>query len=106
MHRLEHLTLKALRSEVDILKDGTLDFSDDVLARLDFVVASVHTLFTLDREAQTARIIKAIENEHVDMVGHLTGRLLNKREPYDVDIAKVIDAAAAKRQGMNGSIFT
>ena len=82
-------------SEVDILKDGTLDFTDDVLARLDFVVASVHTLFTLDREAQTARIIKAIENEHVDMVGHLTGRLLNKREPYDVDIAKVIDAAAA-----------
>ncbi len=82
-------------SEVDILKDGTLDFSDDVLARLDFVVASVHTLFTLDREAQTARIIKAIENEHVDMVGHLTGRLLNKREPYDVDIAQVIDAAAA-----------
>jgi len=82
-------------SEVDILKDGTLDFSDDVLARLDFVVASVHNLFTLDREAQTARIIKAIENEHVDMVGHLTGRLLNKREPYDVDIAKVIDAAAA-----------
>ena len=82
-------------SEVDILKDGTLDFTDDVLARLDFVVASVHTLFTLDREAQTARIIKAIENEHVDMVGHLTGRLLNKREPYDVDIGKVIDAAAA-----------
>jgi len=82
-------------SEVDILKDGTLDFTDDVLARLDFVVASVHTLFTLDREAQTARIIRAIENEHVDMVGHLTGRLLNKREPYDVDIAKVIDAAAA-----------
>ncbi len=82
-------------SEVDILKDGTLDFSDDVLARLDFVVASVHNLFTLDREAQTARIIKAIENEHIDMVGHLTGRLLNKREPYDVDIAKVIDAAAA-----------
>jgi DNA polymerase (family 10) len=82
-------------SEVDILKDGTLDFSDDVLARLDFVVASVHNLFTLDREAQTARIIKAIESEHVDMIGHLTGRLLNKREPYDVDIARIIDAAAA-----------
>ncbi len=82
-------------SEVDILRDGTLDFADDVLARLDFVVASVHNLFTLDREAQTARIIKAVENEHVDMVGHLTGRLLNKREPYDVDVAKVIDAAAA-----------
>ena len=82
-------------SEVDILKDGTLDFTDELLGRLDFVVASVHNLFTLDREAQTARIIKAIENEHVDMIGHLTGRLLNKREPYDVDIAKVIDAAAA-----------
>ena len=82
-------------SEVDILKDGSLDFADDVLGRLDFVVASVHNLFTLDRESQTARLIKAIENEHVDMVGHLTGRLLNKREPYDVDIAKVIDAAAA-----------
>ncbi|MEY3548975.1 MAG: hypothetical protein RLY37_1203 [Verrucomicrobiota bacterium] len=82
-------------SEVDILKDGALDFTDDVLGRLDFVVASVHNLFTLDREAQTARIIKAIENEHVDMIGHLTGRLLNKREPYEVDIAKVIDAAAA-----------
>ena len=82
-------------SEVDILRDGTLDFADDVLARLDFVVASVHNLSTLDREAQTARIIKAVENEHVDMVGHLTGRLLNKREPYDVDVAKVIDAAAA-----------
>lgn len=82
-------------SEVDILKEGMLDFPDDVLASLDFVVASVHTLFTLDREAQTARIIKAIENEHVDMIGHLTGRLLNKREPYEVDIAKIIDAAAA-----------
>jgi DNA polymerase (family 10) len=82
-------------SEVDILKDGTLDFTDELLGRLDFVVASVHNLFTLDREAQTARIIKAIENEHVDMIGHLTGRLLNKREPYEVDVAKVIDAAAA-----------
>lgn len=82
-------------SEVDILKDGSMDFPDDVLARLDFVVASVHTLFTLDREAQTARIIRAIENEHVDMIGHLTGRLLNRREPYEVDIARVIDAAAA-----------
>ena len=82
-------------SEVDILGEGELDFADDVLGRLDFVVASVHNRFGLDRDTQTARIIKAIENEHVDMVGHLTGRLLNKREPYDLDIAKVIDAAAA-----------
>ena len=82
-------------SEVDILGEGELDFANDVLAQLDFVVASVHNRFGLDRDAQTARIIKAIENEHVDMVGHLTGRLLNKREPYELDIAKVIDAAAA-----------
>ncbi len=82
-------------SEVDIMRDGSLDFTDEVLGKLDFVVASVHNLFTLDKEEQTKRIIKAIENEHVDMVGHLTGRLLNKREPYEVDIAKIIDAAAA-----------
>ena len=82
-------------SEVDILAAGELDFPDDVLAQLDFVVASVHNRFGLEREAQTARIIKAIESEHVDLIGHLTGRLLNRREPYEVDIAKVIDAAAA-----------
>ncbi len=82
-------------SEVDIMRDGSLDFTDEVLGKLDFVVASVHNLFTLDKEEQTKRIIKAIENEHVDMVGHLTGRLLNKREPYEVDVAKIIDAAAA-----------
>ncbi|MFM7397583.1 MAG: DNA polymerase/3'-5' exonuclease PolX [Verrucomicrobiota bacterium] len=82
-------------SEVDILRDGALDFSDDVLAGLDFVVASVHSLFTLDAEAQTARIIRAVENEHVDMIGHLTGRLINRREPYDLDIPRIIDACAA-----------
>jgi DNA polymerase (family 10) len=82
-------------SEVDILRDGSLDFDDDLLAELDVVVASVHTLFTLERDAQTARIIRAIENEHVDMIGHLTGRLINKREPYALDIDKIIDAAAA-----------
>jgi len=82
-------------SEVDILRDGSLDFTDEVLGKLDFVVASVHNLFTLDKDEQTRRIIKAIENENVDMIGHLTGRLLNKREPYEVDIPKIIDAAAA-----------
>jgi DNA polymerase (family 10) len=87
-------------SEVDILRLGELDYADDLLGRLDFVVASVHNLFTLDREAQTARIIRAIESEHVDMIGHLTGRLLNKREPYEVDVGRIIDAAAA-----NGTII-
>ena len=82
-------------SEVDIMRDGTMDFSDEVMRELDFVVGAVHSLFTLDEDAQTKRIIKAIENEHVDMIAHLTGRLLNRREPYAVDIPKIIDAAAA-----------
>lgn len=84
-------------SEVDILKDGSLDFEDALLARLDYVVASVHNAFTLDEATMTARIIKAIENEHVTMLGHLTGRLLLRREPYAVNIPKVIDAAIANR---------
>jgi DNA polymerase (family 10) len=81
--------------EVDILKDGTLDFSDDILKQLDYVVASVHGSFQLSEEEQTKRIIKAVENPYVTMLGHLTGRLLLKREAYEVDIRKVIDACAA-----------
>ncbi|QQL45031.1 DNA polymerase/3'-5' exonuclease PolX [Sulfuriroseicoccus oceanibius] len=81
-------------SEVDILKDGSLDFPDDVLAQLDYVVASVHNAFTLPEAQQTQRIIDAISNPHVTMLGHLTGRLLLKREPYAVDVNAVIDAAA------------
>ncbi len=84
-------------SEVDILKDGTLDFDDSVLATLDYVVASVHSAFSLDSEAMTRRICRAMENPHVTMLGHLTGRLLLKREPYQVDIARVIDCAAETR---------
>ncbi|GHC04942.1 DNA polymerase/3'-5' exonuclease PolX [Cerasicoccus arenae] len=82
-------------SEVDILKDGSLDFADDVLASLDYVVASVHNSLTLSEEEMTKRIIRAIENEHVTMLGHMTGRLLLKREAYAVNIPKVIDAAIA-----------
>ncbi len=81
-------------SEVDILKDGSLDFPDDVLADLDYVVASVHSAFTLSMEEQTARIIRAMENPRVDMIGHLTGRLLLRREPYAVDHGTIIAAAA------------
>lgn len=84
-------------SEVDILKDGTLDFSDDILARLDYCVASVHNAFTLSEDDMTRRIIRAMENEHVTMLGHLTGRLLLKREAYAVNIAKIIDCAAETR---------
>jgi DNA polymerase (family X) len=82
-------------SEVDILKDGTLDFADDVLAELDFVVASVHQLFTLSEAEMTRRIIRALENPHVTMLGHLTGRLLLHRPGYAVNVPAVIDAAAA-----------
>lgn len=82
-------------SEVDILKDGSLDFSDEVLAQLDYVVASVHNVFNLPEAEMTRRIIKAIENPYVTMLGHLTGRLLLQRQAYKVDVAAVIDAAAA-----------
>ncbi len=81
-------------SEVDILKDGSLDFPDDVLKELDYCVASVHNAFTLPEDEMTARIIRAMENEHVTMLGHLTGRLLLKRNPYQVNVDKIIDCAA------------
>lgn len=81
-------------SEVDILKDGALDFDDDVLAQLDYVVASVHNIFNLPEAEMTRRIIRAIENPHVTMLGHVTGRLLCQRPGYAVNIPDIIDAAA------------
>ncbi len=81
-------------NEVDILADGSLDFSDELLARLDFVVASVHQGFTQDEARQTARVVRALSNRYVTMLGHATGRLLLSREPYKIDLNAVIDAAA------------
>jgi DNA polymerase (family 10) len=81
-------------SEVDILKDGRLDFSDDVMAQLDYVVASVHNVMNQSEDEMTARVIRAMENEHVTMLGHATGRLLLTREPSKINLEKVIDAAA------------
>lgn len=81
-------------SEVDILKDGSLDFPDEVLKQLDYAVASVHNAFTLPEDEMTARIIRAMENEYITMLGHLTGRLLLKRNPYQVNVDKIIDCAA------------
>jgi DNA polymerase (family 10) len=81
-------------TECDILKDGSLDFPDSVLAQLDYVVASVHSSFTLGEAEMTKRLIHAIENPHVTMLGHLTGRLLLRREPYAVNISAILDAAA------------
>ena len=82
-------------SEVDILKDGTLDYEDDVLATLDFVVASVHTSFGVGEKAMTERIVRAINNPHVRTIGHPTGRILNRREPYEVDVSRLIREAAS-----------
>jgi DNA polymerase (family 10) len=79
--------------EVDILKDGRLDLPDSTLARLDVVVASVHSFFDLPREAQTDRVVRAMENRHVSILGHPTGRLIGEREPYDIDMDRVIAAA-------------
>ncbi len=82
-------------TECDVLKDGTLDFPDEVLSQLDYAVASVHNVFNLPEAEMTARIIRAISNPHITMVGHLTGRLLLSREGYAVDVPAVIEAAAA-----------
>jgi DNA polymerase (family 10) len=82
-------------TECDILKDGSLDFPDEVLATLDYVVASVHSSFTMPEAEMTKRIIRAMENPHVTMIAHLTGRLLLSREHYQVNIPAILDAAAA-----------
>ncbi len=82
-------------SEVDILKDGTLDYDYDLLAELDFVVASVHTSFRISEEAQTERIVRAMNNPYVRTIAHPTGRLLNKRDPYAVDVSRLIREAKA-----------
>jgi DNA polymerase (family X) len=80
--------------ECDILRDGSLDFSDEVLSQLDYVVASVHSLFNLSEAEMTRRVIRAMENRFVTMLAHPTGRLLLKRDPYKIDIPKILDAAA------------
>jgi DNA polymerase (family X) len=82
-------------SEVDILRDGSLDYEDDVLAGLDFVVASVHTSFGVGEKAMTERIVRAMNNPYVRTIGHPTGRILNRREPYEVDVSRLIREAAA-----------
>jgi DNA polymerase (family 10) len=79
--------------EVDILKDGRLDLPDSSLSKLDVVVASVHSYFDLPREAQTARLIRAMENRHVSIIAHPTGRLIGEREPYGLDMDRVLQAA-------------
>jgi len=81
--------------EVDILKDGSLDYEDEILEKLDFVIASVHSNFNMKKDEMTERIIKAVKNPNVNLIGHPRGRMLGGREPYQFDLDKVIEAAAA-----------
>ena len=80
--------------EVDILGDGALDLPDEVLAEMDVVIASVHTLFSQPREEMTARVLRAIENPYVRILGHPTGRMLLRREPYALDVPAILRRAA------------
>jgi DNA polymerase (family 10) len=83
--------------ELDILADGTLDFPDDFLAHFDIVIASVHTRLKMKRQEMTRRIVKALSNPAVDVLGHPTGREINRREPYDVDLEEILEAAKENR---------
>jgi len=79
--------------EVDILKDGRLDLDNEVLAQLDVVVASVHSYMNLERSAMTERLLAAIENPYLQIIAHPTGRLLLRRDPFEYDMERVLDAA-------------
>jgi len=79
--------------EVDILSDGSLDFSDEVLSKLDFVIASVHSGFKMEEKEMTARICRALSNPHMDILGHATGRMLLGRKGYAVNLDEVLNAA-------------
>ncbi len=80
-------------TETNILPDGSLDYEDDVLAELDWVVASLHTSFRLSEQKQTDRMMRAMEHPLVDVIGHPTGRLIGRREPYAIDLDRVIAKA-------------
>ena len=90
---LEGFTLLA-GTEVNVLPDGSLDYADELLEQLDWVVASVHTSFRMGEREMTERIVRALEHPLVDALGHPTGRKIQQREPYDVDLDAVIEAAA------------
>jgi DNA polymerase (family 10) len=91
----KYTDIKILKGiESDILKDGSLDYEEDLLKQFDFVIASVHSNFKMSKEEMTERIIKAVKNEYTTILGHLTGRLLLSRDGYDLDVYKVIDACA------------
>jgi DNA polymerase (family 10) len=80
-------------SEVNILPDGSLDYPDELLAELDWVIASVHTSFRMGADEMTKRIVAAIDHPYVDCIGHLTGRKIEQRPPYELDFEAVVEAA-------------
>ncbi|MGH2965970.1 MAG: DNA polymerase/3'-5' exonuclease PolX [Solirubrobacterales bacterium] len=84
-------------SEVNILPDGSLDYDDELLGDLDWVIASVHTSFRISKKAMTERVLAAIDHPLVDCIGHLSGRLIGRRDPYEIDVERV--AAEAARTG-------
>jgi DNA polymerase (family 10) len=97
-------TLKGIRIlksvEVDILEDGSLDLPDEVLSRLDFTVGAVHYRLDLPEKKQTERILRAMENPHLNVLAHPTGRLINQRPPYAVDLPRLMEAAAERGVAM------
>lgn len=92
-------------AEVNILKDGTLDINDEVLADLDVVGASVHSNFNMEEGAMTERIIKAMKNPHVDILFHPTGRIIQKREPYKVDMDRIIKTAKRTKTVLEANAY-
>ena len=91
--RLEGIEL-LIGTESNILTDGSPDYPDELLARLDWVIASVHTSFAMGSKEMTARMVAAIEHPYVDAIGHATGRKIEQRQPYAIDMDQVIEAAA------------
>ncbi len=88
--------IRILKSiEVDILEDGSLDLPDDVLKELDLVTASVHYNLKLSKKKQTKRVLRALDNPHLNILGHPTGRIINERKPYDIDLKEIMKAAKA-----------
>ena len=92
-------------TEVDVKADGSLDLPDSVLKDLDFVIASIHSGFKSDVEKMTNRLIAAMNNEYVDAVGHPTGRIIQKRNPYELNLERVFEAAAGQRVMMEINAF-
>jgi DNA polymerase (family X) len=87
-------------AEVDILKDGSLDYSEELLSQFEVVVCSIHSYMNLDRVAMTDRLLAAIENPYTQIIGHPTGRMLLRRDPFDYDMPKILDAAARHEVAM------